>query len=351
MFNIYYADCIGREGNCLYPHKADVTDAASLAQAVCHDYVCAEYKNSYRSNANFIRSNCLAVEFDNDHSENPEDWITPAKVKAELPGVEMAFHFSRHHMREKRGKPARPKFHMMAAIEPIFSDSEYAALKKRIAEANDVLDDRTATVRDIDIAQVRLLRAWRLLEPIDQAAEEADRILHEEINALAKELIDISEKVKPAVYTAASYKTLSTAIAKAKQLLADDTSTAQQLREARTQLLKARQALKKKSANTLKVKGKTVNLKAKKLKKKAQTVKRAKAVTVSKPRGTVKYTLSSVSKAKFKKYFKVNAKTGKITMKKGLKKGTYTVKIKVSAAGNGNYLPAAKTAKVIVKVK
>ena len=52
MFNIFYADCIGREGNCLYPHKADVTDAASLAQAVAHDYVCAEYKNSYRSNAN-----------------------------------------------------------------------------------------------------------------------------------------------------------------------------------------------------------------------------------------------------------------------------------------------------------
>ncbi len=225
------------------------------------------------------------------------------------------------------------------------------ALKKRIAEANDMLDDRAATVRDIDIAQVRLLRAWRLLEPVDQAAEEADRILHEEINALAKELIDVSEKVKPAVYTTASYKTLSTAIAKAKQILADDTSTAQQLRDARTQLLKARQALKKKSANTLKVKGKNVKLKAKKLKKKAQTVKRAKAVTVSKPRGTVKYTLSSVSKAKFKKYFKVNAKTGKITVKKGLKKGTYTVKLKVSAAGNGNYLPAAKTAKVIVKVK
>ena len=77
----------------------------------------------------------------------------------------------------------------------------------------------------------------------------------------------------------------------------------------------------------------------------------AKAVTVSKARGTVKYTLSSVSKAKFKKYFKVNAKTGKITVKKGLKKGTYTVKIKVSAAGNGNYLPGAKTVKVIVKVK
>ena len=88
MFNIYYADCIGREGNCLYPHKADVTDAASLAQAVCHDYVCAEYKNSYRSNANFIRSNCLAVEFDNDHSENPDEWVTPEDLRATFPSSE-----------------------------------------------------------------------------------------------------------------------------------------------------------------------------------------------------------------------------------------------------------------------
>lgn len=232
------------------------------------------------------------------------------------------------------------------------------ALKQKIAEANTVLDDTAATVRDIDIAQVRLLRAWRLLEPIDQtaeeearAAEEADRILHEEINGLTKELINIYEKVDPAVYTTASYKTLSAAIAKAEQLLADNTSTAKQFREARTKLLKARKVLKKKSANTLKVKGKTVKLKAKKLKKKSQTVKRAKALTVSKPCGKVKYTLASVSKAKFKKYFKVNAKTGKITVKKRLKKGKYKVKIKVSAAGNGNYLPAAKTVKVIVKVK
>ena len=60
MFNIYYADCVGREDNCLYPHNADVTDKASLKQAVARDYVCAAYKNSYRSNANFISSNCLA---------------------------------------------------------------------------------------------------------------------------------------------------------------------------------------------------------------------------------------------------------------------------------------------------
>ena len=45
-------------------------------------------------------------------------------------------------------------------------------------------------------------------------------------------------------------------------------------------------------------------------------------------------------------------KTGKVTVKKGLKKGTYKVKVKVKAAGNANY-KASKvktvTFKVIVK--
>ena len=133
MFNIYYADCIGREGNCLYPHKADVTDAASLAQAVSRDYVCAEYKNSYRSNANFITSNCLAVEFDNDHSDNPDDWITPEDLQNTFPEVTIGIHYSRHHLKEKNGKPARPKFHAFLEIEPTTDASAYSNMKKQVA--------------------------------------------------------------------------------------------------------------------------------------------------------------------------------------------------------------------------
>ena len=133
MFNIFYADCIGREGNCLYPHKAEVTDAASLARAVAHDYVCAEYKNSYRSNANFIKSNCLAVEFDNDHSEDPGKWVTPENLRAAFPDVTIGIHYSRHHMKEKNGKRARPKFHAFFEIDEISDHKAYSAMKKQVA--------------------------------------------------------------------------------------------------------------------------------------------------------------------------------------------------------------------------
>ena len=59
MFTIYSAAVTGNPGNCSYPHKHVVLDEASLKAAVCHDYVCAEYQNSYRNGDNFIGSDCL----------------------------------------------------------------------------------------------------------------------------------------------------------------------------------------------------------------------------------------------------------------------------------------------------
>ena len=106
-----------------------------------------------------------------------------------------------------------------------------------------------------------------------------------------------------------------------------------------------------KAGNTLNAKGKTATLKAKKLKKKAQSLTAAKAITVSGAQGTVTYKLAGVTKSKFKKYFKVNTSTGKITVKKGLKKGTYKVKVNVTAAGNNSHNAATRQVIVTVKVK
>ena len=107
-----------------------------------------------------------------------------------------------------------------------------------------------------------------------------------------------------------------------------------------------------KAVNTMKVKGKTATVKYKKLKKAAQSLARTKVLSFTKAgQGAKTYTLAGVTKSKFKKYFKVNASTGKLTIKKGLKKGTYKVKIKVKAAGNSNYQALTKTVTVTVKVK
>src|SRR5574344_1096782 len=132
MFTIYHSEFIGNPGNCSYPHKAEITDSAALAAAVSRDYVCAEYKNNYRSGDNSIGSDCLPVDCDNDHSENPDEWMQPTDVEAAFPGVAFAVHYSRSHMREKNGKPARPKFHVLFPIDRITDASCYSNMKKLV---------------------------------------------------------------------------------------------------------------------------------------------------------------------------------------------------------------------------
>ncbi len=129
-FTLYHADCVGQPQNCLYPHAVEVTDAKSLSEAVRQDYVCAAYAKSYRSNENFLHMDCIGLDCDNDHSENPDDWKTPEDVRKAFPDMAFAVHFSRHHMKLKNGKPARPKFHCFLPTGLIANAKECARLKQ-----------------------------------------------------------------------------------------------------------------------------------------------------------------------------------------------------------------------------
>ena len=133
MFTLYYADCTGQKTNCLYPHRAEITDAASFAEAVSRDYVCASFRNSYRCNDNYLASDCIGADFDNDHSEDPSRWVTPEQVVAALPGVTLGIHYSRNHLKPKNGKAPRPRFHIVAATDPTTDPEQATAVKQSLA--------------------------------------------------------------------------------------------------------------------------------------------------------------------------------------------------------------------------
>ncbi len=132
MFTIYSSDVTGNPGNCSYPHKHVILDEDSLKDAICHDYVCAEYQNNYRNNDNFMGSDCLPVDCDNDHSEDSKDWITPDDIMQAFPGVSFAVHYSRSHNKMKNGKVARPKFHVLFPIDRITDAGLYSDMKKLV---------------------------------------------------------------------------------------------------------------------------------------------------------------------------------------------------------------------------
>ena len=72
-------------------------------------------------------------------------------------------------------------------------------------------------------------------------------------------------------------------------------------------------------------------------------------VAVKNAKGKVSYANASVKSAARK--FKVNSTKGTITVPKDTKKGTYSVKIKVTAKGGANYKPGSKAVTVKVTVK
>lgn len=131
-FTLYRSNCLEVPENCTYPHKVEVTGKGSLIEAVKHDYVCAEYQGNYRSNDNFIGSDCLPVDCDNDHSDDPEEWVYPSDVATAFPGVSFAVHYSRNHMKAKGGKAARPKFHVFFAIDRVIEPGQYSEMKKLV---------------------------------------------------------------------------------------------------------------------------------------------------------------------------------------------------------------------------
>lgn len=140
-FTLFRAACRGNEKNCLYQEQVGVTDTVSLRRACVHDYVCASYRDGYRSNNNFLAADCVPMDLDNDHSDDPVDWIRPEDVLSFFPGVTCGIHYSRHHMFEKDGKSARPRFHVIFLCDETKSTEAYCELKQRLQRVFPYFDD------------------------------------------------------------------------------------------------------------------------------------------------------------------------------------------------------------------
>ena len=101
--------------------------------------------------------------------------------------------------------------------------------------------------------------------------------------------------------------------------------------------------------NTLaaQAKKKVVTVKASKVRKKACRV--TSNVRASGAQGALSYANASTSK-KAKKLV-VDARTGKVTVPKGTRKGTYKVKVRVTAAGDATHRAASRVVSYSIKVK
>ena len=133
-FTLYTSDLRGSKSNCVYPNKVEVTDNESFIKAIRKDHVCAEYKDNYRSNDNFIPTDVLPMDCDNDHSDDPDEWVDPRLVSLAFPDCAFLVSYSRNHMKVKEGKSARPRFHVYFPINEMTDGKAYADLKVKIQQ-------------------------------------------------------------------------------------------------------------------------------------------------------------------------------------------------------------------------
>ena len=140
-FKLYTADCIGNEKNCLYRNEREIATPGDLAAALAFDHTCGRFKNSYRSKNNFISSDCIVMDFDNDKTEDPSEWMTPDKIASLLPDVNLAIAPSRHNMLPKGTISARPRGHVYFPIADTTDAEKYASIKAAIRVHFPFFDD------------------------------------------------------------------------------------------------------------------------------------------------------------------------------------------------------------------
>ena len=131
----YTANCRGNAKNSLYPNKRVVDNEDDILEVMAFDHVCAEFKNCRRSGDHFLSCDVDVMDCDNDHSDNPADWVHPEDLEEKI-GKDVAYAVvpSRNNMKPKDGRSARPRFHVYFPHDPVTDGDACAALKKAIQQ-------------------------------------------------------------------------------------------------------------------------------------------------------------------------------------------------------------------------
>ena len=131
----YRSNGRGNAKNCIYPKKCVVDNEDDCLEVMAFDHVCGKFADFRRSGENFLSSDVEVMDCDNDHSDDPADWIYPSDLER-LIGKDMAFFAvpSRNNGKSKDGKAARPRFHVYFPHDPITDSETCAALKRAIQQ-------------------------------------------------------------------------------------------------------------------------------------------------------------------------------------------------------------------------
>lgn len=141
-FTLFTSSQVGNQTTTHYPNQIEVIDETILKQATHYDHVAASYQNHTRSTSNFVASNVIVMDIDNDHTEHPDDWVTEETIEELFDDYQYALVTSRSHMKPKGNKAERSKFHIYFPIESVSDAKAYVAIKEELVRRFGFFDDK-----------------------------------------------------------------------------------------------------------------------------------------------------------------------------------------------------------------
>lgn len=95
---LYLSDYRENATNVLYGTEMEINGLADLEKATQRDHIAAEMRENHRSSDNFIQADCIMLDLDNTHSDDPADWRSVDDVCDAFPGVPFYYVHSRNSM-------------------------------------------------------------------------------------------------------------------------------------------------------------------------------------------------------------------------------------------------------------
>jgi len=129
---VFHSGNCGNAQNCKYPYSGIGSTPEELKKLFRYDHTFIRFKNNYRSKENFLEATIAALDNDNDHSDDPAEWIPVDAIPGLFPGIPCAISTSRHHMKQKGNRSPRPRYHVAFQIDALTDPAEYAALLSRV---------------------------------------------------------------------------------------------------------------------------------------------------------------------------------------------------------------------------
>ena len=131
VLTVHHSNQCGNAKNCLYLYSGTSSDPEELKVLFSHDHTFIDFKDNYRSKENFLKATVATLDNDNDHSDDPAEWIPIDDIPGLFPGIPCVVSTSRHHMKQKGDRSPRPRYHVAFQIDALTDPAEYAALLSR----------------------------------------------------------------------------------------------------------------------------------------------------------------------------------------------------------------------------